>query len=122
MADVDRFARAVTYTHPRNKTHPTMVWFWEAVRAWPDATRRKLLKFWTSSHYVDIYAVNPNTPLTLGISDVAADTTDAQIDALFPRAATCFRQMSLPPFTTKAALERQMLEAITHHSEGLGQL
>ena len=121
MPDVDKFVRAVTYKQgERDRTSAVVVWFWELVRTWDDATRRKLLKFWTSAHYVDIYSANPNQPpLKLGILATAPEQ-DANL--LLPTAATCFREMMLPPCTTKEVLARQMLEAITHHNEAFGNI
>jgi len=133
MADVGRFERAVTYVQgAQDKSHPVMVWFWELVRTWPDATRRMLLKFWTSSHYVDIYSVNQNQPLTLGVqspmNDDDDDNANNQVaavhddDGRMPTAATCFRKMLLPPCSSKQTLERQLLTAFTHHNQGLGNI
>lgn len=85
-------------------------WFWEIVHALPQEEKKKFLMFTTGSD---------RSPLR-GLSQLAFTITGTGLDdTRLPSAHTCFNDLILPKYTSKAVMETKLLQAI-ENNEGFG--
>ncbi|KAI4725564.1 hypothetical protein E4T49_06687 [Aureobasidium sp. EXF-10728] len=85
--------------------HPSVQLFWQTMLELPDADRRKVLKFVTST---------PRAPL-LGFGSLNPKFTirdSGDDEHRFPTASTCVNLLKLPRFKSKKALREKLLYAV----------
>lgn len=85
--------------------HPSIQLFWQVLLELPDADRRKVLKFVTST---------PRAPL-LGFGSLNPRFTirdSGDDEKRFPTASTCVNLLKLPRFRSKEALREKLLYAV----------
>ena len=101
--DVGAMAATATYTDGMESSTDVAVWFWEVLSAASTERRQDALKFITGTDKVPLDGFQPPFTLTLA-ADRGADT--------YPRAHTCFNQLLLPAYPSKAALEEKFWYAV----------
>jgi len=104
--DVDEWASHTRYRGDftdEGASHRVVVWFWEAVRAYPPKRRAELLQ-WTTGHArVPVQGFGH----LMGRDGVLRRFTLTSIEleaAIYPRAHTCFNRIDVPLFRSKADL------------------
>lgn len=101
------------YANGFTPTHEMMVWLWEIVlQEWDDESRRKWLAFSTGS---DRAPVNGLKSLKFFI------IMDGEDDQRLPSSHTCFNQLLIPKYSTKAILCERLQTAI-ENSTGFGMV
>lgn len=90
---------------------PVIIWFWEILEKWDYKLQGRVLQFITSSNRVPATGIST---LTFKISRLGArDSED------LPIAHTCFNELCLWEYGSKAKLEQKLKVAVTE-SEGFG--
>ena len=89
---------------------PVIQWFWQSFKAADPKDQRKLLSFITGSDRIPAMGT---TNLIIKLSCLGDDSPR------FPVARTCFNQISLYRYSSRAKLERMLWRAV-HESEGFG--
>lgn len=92
------------------ENEPVVKWFWQAFQAASSKDQRKLLSFITGSDRIPAMGA---TNLVIKLSCLGGDSPR------FPVARTCFNQLSLYRYSSKAKLEKMLWWAV-HESEGFG--
>ena len=88
-----------------NKEHPTVKMFWEAMKDFSDADRRKVLKYVTSTPRAPLLGFNQLNP-RFSIRDSGSDQTR------LPSTSTCVNLLKLPIYSKKETLREKLLYAI----------
>ena len=98
--DIDDWRRNTNYQHEYaalGERHPVIVWFWECVMEFDDATRCRLLQFVTGSSRVPVSGFGGLQGNDGNVKKFTIDSVSTKV-ALFPRAHTCFNRLDLPNF------------------------
>jgi E3 ubiquitin-protein ligase HUWE1 len=97
--------------------HPVVQWFWQVVCAMDREERALLLQFVTGTSRVPIHGFaqlqGMHGPQRFALQAAPAD------DDRLPAAHTCFNQLDLPAYSSRAVLREKLLYAI-RHGEGFG--
>jgi ubiquitin-protein ligase E3 C len=96
--DVEQMASYATYDSVYDKDHPTIQFFWEAVKEFSNEDRALLLKFITST---------PRAPL-LGFGELQPPICirfSSQDQSRLPTASTCVNLLKLPAYQTRKLLK-----------------
>eukprot|EP00052_Salpingoeca_macrocollata_P020421 m.171547 g.171547 ORF g.171547 m.171547 type:complete len:1020 (-) comp21262_c0_seq1:44-3103(-) len=99
-----------------SKKDKTVKWFWEAMRAWDNEKRARLLQFVTGSCRLPVggfaHLMGSNGPQPFCIEKYGTPTS-------LPRSHTCFNRIDLPPYKSLKDLEEKLTLAI-EETEGFG--
>ncbi|PWY82881.1 hypothetical protein BO70DRAFT_314240 [Aspergillus heteromorphus CBS 117.55] len=111
--DVASLRAVATYDNwgnARPETEPVVRWFWEFFEQTQPQAQRKILSFVTGSDRIPAMGA---TSLSIRLACLGDDTSR------FPTARTCFNQLGLYRYETRAKLERMLGDAVLN-SEGFG--
>ncbi|PYH96348.1 hypothetical protein BO71DRAFT_178177 [Aspergillus ellipticus CBS 707.79] len=111
--DVASLRAVATYdnwSNARPETEPVVRWFWDFFEQTQPQAQRKILSFVTGSDRIPAMGA---TSLSIRLACLGDDTSR------FPTARTCFNQLGLYLYETRAKLERVLWDAVLN-SEGFG--
>jgi hypothetical protein len=96
-------------------TDQQIIWFWEIVHAFDQDQLRLLVKFSSGTPLAPVggFASLPLIIARVGLNDHPADNP-------LPSSHTCYNQLDLPAYTSKAELGEKLVRSITIGSEGFG--
>ncbi|KAI9033013.1 hypothetical protein DFJ74DRAFT_627859 [Hyaloraphidium curvatum] len=104
--DVEDLRHHTAYSGGYSADHPTISIFWEVVRGFGDAERRKLLRFATSC----------SRPPLLGFRELhpqfCIHSAGRESEDRLPTASTCMNLLKLPPFRDRDTMKKKLLYAI----------
>jgi len=103
--DVDDLQSHTEYSGVYDDEHPTVQFFWHAMREFSDAERREVLKFVTSTPRAPLLGFNQLNP-PFSIRDGGGDETR------LPSASTCVNLLKLPRYSTLKLLRKKLLQAV----------
>jgi ubiquitin-protein ligase E3 C len=104
--DVDDLRRHTAYSGGYTNDHPTIALFWEVVRGFDDAEKRKLLKFATSCSRPPLLGFKELHP-QFAIHSAGRESADR-----LPTASTCMNLLKLPEFRDKESMKKKLVYAI----------
>ncbi|KDO29085.1 hypothetical protein SPRG_06140 [Saprolegnia parasitica CBS 223.65] len=100
--DVDQLRATTVYQGGYDASAQVILWLWQVLRSWENATRQRFLQFTTGASTVPLDGLEP--PLTITLSDLSDDA--------LPRSHTCFNQLVLPTYSSYATLVTKLRFAI----------
>lgn len=103
--DVDDLQNHTQYSGVYDAEHPTVQFFWQAMREFSDAERREVLKFVTSTPRAPLLGFNQLNP-PFSIRDGGGD------EERLPSASTCVNLLKLPRYGTLKLLRKKLLQAV----------
>lgn len=105
--DLDDWKRNTEYLNGYSESSQTIIWFWEFVEKLDDKDRRKVLRFATGSPAVPIggFAALRTGSGGLRKFNIQCANTASRC----PEAHTCFNNVQLPAYPTKALFDERIL-------------
>ncbi|KAK1827684.1 hypothetical protein QBC39DRAFT_167566 [Podospora conica] len=103
--DVDDLQNHTEYSGVYDDKHPTVRFFWQAMRDFSDGERREVLKFVTSTPRAPLLGFSQLNP-PFSIRDGGGD------DTRLPSASTCVNLLKLPRYSTLEQLRLKLLQAV----------
>jgi hypothetical protein len=94
IIDVDQLRAHVVFQGGYDSNARVILWLWQALRQWENATRQLFLKFATGCTKIPLDGFDP--PFTITKSDLEPHA--------LPRSHTCFNQLVLPEYPTFSIL------------------
>ena len=98
--------------------HLVVKWFWEVIREFSHEQRARLLQFVTGTARVPVQGFAALQSVGGQIRRFKI-TPCSRRSALYPKAHTCFNQIELPPYTSKAELRECLQAVISMQASGL---
>ena len=100
---------AVDVSNGYERSSAQVVWLCDVLASWPQTLRAEFLAFATGCPALGpggLAALSPPLKVTrrMGLG--------VPVDTALPTASTCFNQVKLPPYSTKAVLEAQLRTAV----------
>jgi E3 ubiquitin-protein ligase HUWE1 len=112
ILDVEDWRRNTEYFDGYNASSKQIIWFWDVLKSLDPAQLRGLLKFTTGTVSVPIEGFSGLRSSGV-ISKFKIKKFVGAIDRL-PISHTCYNQLDLPEYQTRAILEEKLLKAISY--------
>eukprot|EP00163_Fabomonas_tropica_P003775 TRINITY_DN1333_c1_g1_i1.p1 TRINITY_DN1333_c1_g1~~TRINITY_DN1333_c1_g1_i1.p1 ORF type:complete len:2228 (+),score=681.47 TRINITY_DN1333_c1_g1_i1:938-6685(+) len=116
--DIDDLRVHTEYGGGYNQSSPVIRWFWEVVSSFTNEEKAKLLQYVTGTSKVPLEGFaalkGMSGPQKFQIHKTYTPTSH------LPTAHTCFNQLDLPVYTSRAQLKDRLMLALTAGSAGFG--